>query len=261
MIVNLWRYRAFIVKNALSDLRTRYAGSAIGIAWHVVNPLAQILIYMLVFSQIMRVRLPGMGSDLTFALYLCAGLLPWTAFVDCVLRGANAFIENASYLKRLPIPEQVFVAQNALASTMFLGLSMTLLGVVTVLTGGTLSLTWLGVPAVLILFQGFGFGLGLIFSTINLFLRDAGHALTIALQLWMWMTPIVYVEAILPPSLQAAVRYNPAYPYIDALHRMIVTGQWPLPGQWPVMLAWTCVTPILGFLVLRRLRPEIRDVL
>lgn len=261
MIVNLWRYRAFIVKNALTDVRTRYAGSAIGIAWHVINPLAQILIYMLVFSHVMRVRLPGPASDMTFALYLCAGLLPWTAFSDCVLRGASAFIENAPYLKRLPIPEQVFVAQNAVAATLFLAVSMTLLGIVTLLTGGTVSLTWLGVPVVLIMFQGFGFGLGLLFSTVNLFLRDVGHALSVVLHLWMWVTPIVYVEQILPPKLQTAVRYNPAYPYVDALHRMIVTAEWPRPEQWPIMLAWTLLTPIAGYLVLRRLRPEIRDVL
>ena len=62
MIVNLWRYRGFIVRNALSDARHRYAGSAAGVAWNVINPLAQILIYSVVFSQIMAVRLPGAGS-------------------------------------------------------------------------------------------------------------------------------------------------------------------------------------------------------
>ena len=77
-------------------------------------------------------------------------------------------------------------------------------------------------PAVLALFQAFGFGLGLIFSTLNVFLRDIGQVLIIALQLWMWLTPIVYVEEILPTRLQAALHYNPAYPFIDALHRMIV---------------------------------------
>ena len=114
---------------------------------------------------------------------------------------------------------------------------------------------------VLILFQGFGFGLGLIFSTLNVFLRDIGQALVIALQLWMWLTPIVYVEQILPPGLQAVLRYNPAYPFIDALHRMISAGKWPAPWQWPVMLFWAVATPVVGYLVLRRLRPEIRDVL
>src|SRR5207247_5184233 len=100
MIVNLWRYRAFIVKNALSDVRYRYAGSAMGIAWNVITPLAQIVIYSLVFSQIMVTRLAVPGSDTSFALYLCAGLLPWAAFSDCVQRGASAFIENAHYFKK-----------------------------------------------------------------------------------------------------------------------------------------------------------------
>ena len=146
MIVNLWRYRAYIVKNALSDVRYRYAGSAMGIAWNVITPLAQIVIYSFVFSQIMVTRLTGLGSQASFTLYLCAGLLPWAAFTDCVLRGANAFIENAHYLKKLPIPEQVFVAKNAMAATLFLGISMTALGLVTILVGSPLSLAWLGVP-------------------------------------------------------------------------------------------------------------------
>ena len=261
MVVNLWRYRGFIVRNALSDVRHRYAGSAVGVAWNVINPLAQILIYTLVFSQIMAAKVPGNGTGAAFALYLCAGLLPWTAFSECILRGANAFIENGPYLKKLPIPEQVFVAQNAVAATVFLGISMTLLGGMTAITGTSLSAAWLGVPAVLVLFQSFGFGLGLIFSTLNVFLRDVGQVLAIALHLWMWLTPIVYVEAILPARLQGIIRHNPAYPFINALHLMIVGGQWPSARHWASMLLWAAVAPVVGYLILRRLRLEIRDVL
>jgi ABC-type polysaccharide/polyol phosphate export permease len=261
VIVNLWRYRSFILRNAASDIRYRYAGSAAGILWHVINPLAQILIYTLVFSQLMEMRLPGSVAVGAFALYLCAGILPWTAFSDCVLRGANAFIENASYLKKLPIPEQVFVAQNAVTATMSLAVSMALLLVVSLGIGGVVSTAWLGVPVVLLLFQGFGFGLGLIFSTLNVFLRDIGQALVIALQLWMWVTPIVYVEQILPASLRALAVYNPAYPFIDALHHMVVAGRWPPAWEWPTMLGWAAVTPVVGYLVLRALRPEIRDAI
>jgi homopolymeric O-antigen transport system permease protein len=261
MIVNLWRYRLFIVKNALSDVRSQYAGSAAGVAWHVFNPLAQIAIYTVVFSQIMPVRLGAMGANDSFALYLCAGLLPWSAFADCVTRGASAFIENATYLKKLPIPEQVFVAKNAVAATAFLGVSMALLGLVTLITGGRLTLAWLGVPAVLLLFQGFGFGLGLMFSTLNVLFRDIGHALTIGLQLWMWATPVVWVESVLPLRFQPLLLWNPAYPFIDALHRMIIAGTWPPLGQWPVMAAWAAGASLAGYLLLRRLRPEIRDAL
>jgi lipopolysaccharide transport system permease protein len=261
VIVNLWRYRAYIIRNALSDVRYRYAGSAMGIAWNVITPLAQIIIYSFVFSQIMVTRLTGSSSNAGFTLYLCAGLLPWAAFADCVLRGANAFIENAHYLKKLPIPEQVFVAKNAVAATVFLGISMSVLGLVTLSVGGPLSLAWLGVPLALLLFQGFGFGLGLFFGTLNVFVRDIGHALLIALQLWMWVTPVVYIETILPPRLQDFLAYNPTYPFIDAMHRMIVGGEWPRPQHWTAMLFWACVAPVAGYLVLRRLRPELRDAL
>ena len=113
----------------------------------------------------------------------------------------------------------------------------------------------------LLLFQGFGFGLGLFFGTLNVFVRDIGHALVIVLQLWMWVTPIVYVETILPERLQSVLAYNPAYPFIDALHRMIVGGEWPHATQWTVMSFWACLASSAGYLVLRRLRPELRDVL
>lgn len=261
MIVNLWRYRAFIVKNALSDVRYRYAGSVMGIGWNVVTPLAQIVIYSFVFSRIMVMRLTDLGPGASFTLYLCAGLLPWAAFTDCVLRGTNAFIENAHYLKKLPIPEQVFVAKNAVAATIFLGISMTALVVITVLVGGPPSLAWLGVPVALLLFQGFGFGLGLFFGTLNVFVRDIGHALLIVLQLWMWVTPIVYVETILPARAQALLAYNPTYPFIDALHRMIVAGQWPTAAHWTTMVFWSGAAAVAGYLVLRRLRPDLRDAL
>lgn len=261
MIVNLWRYRRYIARNALNDVRYRYAGSAMGIAWNVITPLAQIAIYSLVFSQVMAMRAPGADSRASFTLYLCAGLLPWAAFSDCVVRGTNAFIEHAPYLKKLPIPEQVFVAKNAAAATIFLGVSMTALLAVTVALGGLLSPAWLAVPLVLLLFQAFGFGLGLFLGTLNVFVRDLGHALLIALQLWMWLTPIVYTETILPAGVQRLLAYNPAYPFIDALHRTIVSGGWPHALQWTAMAFWAFAAPAAGYLVLRRLRADLRDVL
>jgi ABC-type polysaccharide/polyol phosphate export permease len=261
MVVNLWRHRGVIVRNALSDVQHQYAVSPARVAWHVINPLVQVTIYSLVFSQIMGAWMPVGASETAFVLYLCAGLLPWVAFSECILRCTNAFIENAPYLKSLPIPEQVFVAQNAVSATVFLGISMALLTLVIVLSGNAPSLAWLGVPLVLLLFQAFGFGLGLIFSTVQVFFRDIGRVLTMALPLWMWLTPIVYVEDILPAHVQGVIRYNPAYPFMDALHRMIVEGQWPNAWVWPVMLLWACAAPVLGYLILRSLRSDIRDVL
>jgi lipopolysaccharide transport system permease protein len=116
-------------------------------------------------------------------------------------------------------------------------------------------------PLVAILFQGFGFGLGLLFSTLNVFFRDIGQVLGIVLQIWMWMTPIVYPETILPEILRLSMKFNPAYPFIHAIREMFLYGRLPAGWMWWGMVGWAVGIPALGYLVLRKLRPEIRDVL
>jgi ABC-type polysaccharide/polyol phosphate export permease len=255
-----WNYRSFIWRAALQDLRYRYAGSALGVFWNVLLPLAQILIYTAVFSTIMPVRLPGREGAHGFAIYLCAGLLPWMGFSECISRGTNCFIENANYLKKLPIPEQVFVARNAATATLSLVVSMSLLFPMTIFLGGRITWAWLSVAPVIMLLQCLGFGLGLTLGSLNVFFRDISQVLGTVLQMWMWLTPIVYLKEILPGSLRRVLPINPVFPFVDALQGVIVRGEWPETQAWGLMALWSLIAPLIGYLVLRKLRPEIRDV-
>ncbi len=256
-----WMYRSFIWRSALSDLRYRYAGSAIGVFWNVLIPLAQILIFTAVFSQIIEVRLPRAGTTNAFAIYLCSGLLPWLGFSECVSRGTQSFLENATYLKKLPIPEQIFVAQNAVGATLSLGVSMSLLFLLTIVLKGEITWAWLVVPTVILLFQSLGFGLGLMLGALNVFFRDIGQGLGIILQMWMWLTPIVYVKEILPALFQSLLVFNPAFPFVDSLQGIIVRGLWPDQWHWSLMTFWALTAPLAGYMILRKLKPEIRDVI
>lgn len=256
-----WKYRLFIWRSAISDLRYRYAGSAMGVFWNVLIPLMQISIFAVVFSQIMAARLPRAGGTNAFAIYLCSGLLPWLGFSECVSRGTQSFLENATYLKKLPIPEQIFVAQNAVGATLSLGVSMSLLFMFTIGLSGEITWAWLVVPAVILLFQSFGFGLGLMLGSLNVFFRDIGQGLGIVLQMWMWLTPIVYVKEILPDLFQRLLVFNPAFPFIDSLQGIIVSGLWPARWHWGLMTLWALMSPLVGYMILRKLKPEIRDVI
>jgi len=256
-----WMYRLFIWRSAISDLRYRYAGSAMGVFWNVLIPLAQILILTAVFSQIMEVRLPRAGTTNSFAIYLCSGLLPWLGFSECVSRGTQSFLDNATYLKKLPIPEQIFVAQNAVGATLSLGVSMSLLLLLTIVLKGEITWAWLVVPPVILLFQSLGFGLGLMLGTLNVFFRDIGQGLGIILQMWMWLTPIVYVKEILPALFQRLLVFNPAFPFIDSLQGIIVRGLWPDQWHWSLMTFWALTAPLAGYMILRKLKLEIRDVI
>ena len=261
MIRVLYYHRKYIVKNAWNDLRYRYAGSGMGVIWNVISPLAQILVYTVVFTKVMSIKLPDIASDFAFPLYLCSGFLPWIAFSECVSRGSNSFLENANYLKKMPIPEQVFVAQAAMSATYSLFVSLSLLFVLSVTMGHMPTWLWLLLPLIAILFQGFGFGLGLLLSSVNVFFRDIGQVLGIALQLWMWASPIVYPESILSERLLAYLKFNPVYPFIHAIREVFLYGRPPEAWMWWVMVTWAFGLPVLGYLVLRKLRPEIRDVI
>ncbi len=226
-----------------------------GIAWNVIHPLALIAIYSIVFSTIMTSRLPGHSGKLSYTIYLCSGFFPWLAFSDCVTRGCNSFLQNANYLKKLPIPEQVFVAQNAVTSSVSLLINFALLLLMAIATGVHPTWHWLLLPIPLLLFQTAGFGIGLLLGTLNVFFRDVGEWTTISLQLAMWTLPIVYV------SSSALLRWHPLVPPLSAVRDLFLHARTPDIGTWLAMFAWPAAIVLIAMTVLRSLRPQIRDVI
>src|SRR5215471_4040605 len=164
----LWRYRRYILGGALVELRQRYAGSAMGILWHVVTPLVQILIYGIDFSQLLRER-GGARNETHYSVFLCAGLLPWLVFAECLNRGAGILIASENYLRKLAIPEVVFVAQFVATSGMTLGIYGVALFLMAWATGIPPAATWLLLPLVLLLFLTLCFGFALLLSTVSVF--------------------------------------------------------------------------------------------
>jgi len=261
VLVSIWNYRRFIWQNAVRDLRHRYAGSSMGFLWNVINPLSQILIYTVVFSRLMEIRIPNLSSASTFAVYLCSGLIPWISFNETVIRCTNSFYENANYLKKLALPEIVFVVQNAWSSFLSLLISMMLFIGVCLILGHYPSGSWTILLVILILMQGFAFGLGLIFGILNTFFKDVGQLLVILMQILFWTTPIVYLEGILPLWFKKILPMNPLYHFVRALHVVIVDKKWPSFEPWMVMIGLAIISPILGYQWLTRVKSEIRDVL
>jgi lipopolysaccharide transport system permease protein len=100
----LWAYRGFIVASAMREFQSKYRNSLLGAAWTVINPLAMIIVYTVIFSQTMRAKLPGVDSTFAYSIYLCAGVLTWGLFAEIVGRGQNVFLENANLLKKLSFP-------------------------------------------------------------------------------------------------------------------------------------------------------------
>ena len=261
MILGIYQYRGFIWQRAVADLRHRYAGTSLGVVWNVVNPLAMIGLYSLIFSRLIPAQMPGVPERFGYVLYLCAGFLPWLAFSECVTRGTNAFLENGPYLRKLPMPEQVFVAQTAAAATLGLAISFSLLLVISLTLHHQPTVYWLLLPLPLVLLQTTGFGIGLLLGTVNVFFRDVGQLLQIGLQIVFWTVPIVWSPMSMPPWVNSLLRWHPLSPMLAGIRELFLRGAVPAPGEWALMIGWPAFFLAIAYAVFIALRREIRDLL
>lgn len=262
MIAPLLQHRGYIWRTAWAEVRTRYAGSGLGVVWNILQPLSLILIFTIIFTSLMpHGGVAGDGREINYTVYLCAALLPWISFSECINRGTAAFVTHAVYLRKLPIPEQVFVAQAALASLINLAIAFVVLLAVALIMGHTPTWHWALLPIPMALLTAMGFGLGLMLGTLNAFIRDVGQAVPIMLQIGFWLYPIAYFEAALPQGIRDALKYNPVYPFLTSIRELFVWGHVPAWSAWGLMLMWTVIFAALGSLVLSRLRSELRDVI
>lgn len=261
MLASLIRHRGYVWGAALADLRNRYAGSTGGALWNVLQPLLMIAVFTVVFTSIMaRPAAPG-GDDVPYVVYLCSALLPWYALAECVTRGTHALSANALYLRKSAMPEQVFVAQTAVAGAMSLAVSFTLLILVALAFGHQPAWTWLLLPVPLALLIALGFGVALALAAVYVFIRDVGQAVPVLLQAGFWTFPIVYHAEQLPGWAHRLLPYNPVYPALTGVRELFLFGRVPGVELWAGMVLWAAAALLLGSLVLRKLRPEIRDVI
>ena len=104
MFKDIVAYRGFIYGSVKREFQLKYRNSLLGAVWTVLNPLAMIVVYTVIFAQVMGARLPGIDSAFAYSIYLCAGILTWGLFVEIVGRGQNVFLENANLIKKQSFP-------------------------------------------------------------------------------------------------------------------------------------------------------------
>ena len=261
MLRALWAYRAFILGNVKREFQLKYRNSLLGAAWTVINPLSMIIVYTVIFSQIMRARLPGADTTFAYSIYLCAGVLSWGLFAEIVGRGQNVFLDNANLLKKLSFPRMCLpvtvVANAGLNFAIIFGLFTVFL----VISGNFPGAAYLAVFPVLSILVVFAIGLGIMLGVLNVFFRDVGQFFGIFLQFWFWFTPIVYPASILPERLRPYMNLNPMARLVLALQTIFIQGQWP---NWysllPVMVL-ALVLCLIGFEFYRRHAGEMVDEL
>ena len=257
LLHKLYTHRHYIAYNAWYELRFRYAGTGIGIFWNLIHPLAEIIIYTIVFSLLIS---QGVREE-SYALYLTSGLLPWRTFADAIFQGSNAFSQNATYLKRLAIPTEIFVAKVALTSLFLLGLYLIFMIPLSFLFGGQLGFSIILLPILAILLHGFALGIELVLANLQVLFPDVRQILQFLVPLWSWTMPIIYPEQVIPSNLKLFLYFNPPYPFLESIRNIILYNRFPSILVWIIMGLWTLLFLSLGSWVNYKLKDEVRDVI
>jgi|SRR5690554_134293 len=242
ILSSLWHYRGFVLGSVQREFQSRYRNSLLGALWTIINPLAMIIVYTVIFSRLMQARLPGVDNDLGYGIYLCAGLLTWGLFAEILGRGQAVFLEHANLLKKLSFPRiclPLVVVLNALLNfAIIFGLFLGFL----IVTGNFPGWVVLGMLPVLLVQVVFAVGLGIILGVLNVFFRDVGQMTGIVLQFWFWFTPIIYPPTILPEGIAELLRWNPMVPLIQAYQGIFVNAAWP---QWQSLWPMAVISVLL----------------
>lgn len=257
----IWSYRGFILGSVKREFEARYRNSLLGAAWTMLQPLAMITVYTVVFSELMRTRLPGLNSPYAYSIFLCAGLLTWGLFSEILQRGQNVFIENGNIIKKLNFPRICLPAITVLNALVNFCITFSIFLAFLLITRNFPGWIILYVVPVLIVQLALAIGLSVVAGVLNVFFRDVGQFVGILLQFWFWFTPIVYSTSTLPDSARNLIHMNPMTPLVQAYQGIFVYQQTPMWHTiWPVALIAIALCA-LGLYLFRRHAGDMVDEL
>lgn len=263
--VELYRNKGLILKLSKNDFKTRYAGSYLGIIWAFIQPIVTILVYWFVFEKGLKADsvLDKEGIQVTFVLWLSAGLIPWFFFSEALNNATNALMEY-SYLVKKVVFKISILPIIKIISALFVHLFFIVFLLILSSCYGyypdqyTLQVVYYS-------FCMFVFVLALSYTTsaVVIFFRDLSQIINIVLQIGVWITPIMWQVSIIPDAMQKFFKLNPMYYIVDGYRQALFYKEYFWEHPWMTLYYWglTVVVFLFGTIIFKRLKPHFADVL
>ena len=259
----LWRQRELWWRLTEREVLGRYRGSALGIGWSFITPLAMLAVYTFIFSQVFRARWGGLeqAGPLVFAVNLFAGLIVFSLFSECVSRAPGLILANPSYVKKVIFPLEV-LGTVAVGSAAFHALSsLVILIAFELVAFRHLPETLLWLPLVWLPLVLGSLACTWVLAAAGVFLRDIGQLIGVALNMLMFLSPIFFPVSALPVRWQPLLGLNPLAQVIEQTRRVAIQGLHPQPGYLVTGIGITILVCELSFRVFQKSKGAFADVI
>ncbi len=261
ILATLYANRALIWRLSLAEVRERYASTVFGSLWAVLQPAILIMVFWFVFAYGLRLTSPA--AEVPFFLLLIVGLGVWFCFSDAVQGGTNAVTQRAYLVKKIAFPLEILPVVPVVSALLVHAVMLML--ILVILAVNDIYPTWkalsvLYYAAALVVFSS---ALAYLLSALNVFHRDVGQTAGVMLQLWFWLTPIIWSPDMFSGTARRVLEMNPMY-YIVVGYREALLHGYASTLTWQAAATFWIITGLTlgtGVMLFRRLQPDFADVL
>jgi lipopolysaccharide transport system permease protein len=256
-LARLVRYRGLLWILALGELKARHRQTLLGIFWALAQPVAMMLVFTIVFSIFVRVPVEGMP----YALFAYTGLVSWLFFANLVSSGIMSVVANMNLVTKAGFPREVIPLSKVITVGFDFLVGLALLGVLLLIYG--IPVTWavLAVPAIVAIQVLFATGLVLLGSAVYVLRRDLGSLLPLLLQIWMFLSPVVYPVSLIPERYRSLYLLNPMATIIEAYRSAILFGTVPSLASMAPTFVIACAVFAAGYAYFKSVEMRFADVM
>lgn len=246
-------YRFVLQNLILKDFKVRYRNMSLGAFWSLLNPLIMMSVLTLVFTRFLHSGTPG------YPVAVLCGLVPFNFFTLAWSNGTTSLIDNASLIKRVPIPREVVPISSVLSNCLNLLIQFGVLFAFTFVFGYRVNRSWLWIPVISFLFVIFVMGLVLATAALDVYMRDMRYVVESANTVLFWVVPIVYGFEIIPKGFAEIYSLNPISAMVMALRNIIMQATDPAPTLLWKLAGGSFSTLAVGWFLFRKLERRFYD--
>jgi len=257
MIRRIWLHRQLVASLMRRQFQLRYRQSLVGVVWALAPPMAILGVGVVVFNKVVGVD----TGRVTYSVFALSALVPWTFLANSVILGVPSVAESPHIITRLVFPRAVLPLSMIGVSLLDLTASIVIFAIFAYGLGDGLPLTALWFPLLLFIEIAFVVGVVLFGSALNVFARDVRLAVPLLVQLWLFLTPVMYPLSSVPDGMREWYLLNPMTGMVESFRRILVYGHPPELGVLTGAITGAVLALVIGFSYFRATEARFADVI
>ncbi|MEG1705445.1 MAG: ABC transporter permease [Clostridia bacterium] len=243
----IYKYRHMLYTLVKQDIRGKYKGSFLGFLWTLLNPLLLLAVYSVVFQFIFRSGIEN------YPIYLFICLMPWNLFANTIAMGTVCVTGNAGILKKVYFPREILPLATVISNAINYFFSLIIIFIALLFFSPIgLSFWVLLIPVIVLIQCIFSFGIILVLSAINVYIRDVQYIMNPVMMVWFYATPVLYSASMVPEKWRALYNLNPMVKIMEGYQSILYSKQCPDLKWLAIMFGISCITLVIGYLVFQK---------